>query len=98
VADEGDIAAVVALSVTASIGLFKELLPPLQDVRRADPHDKEFAEDVHVAMVGGFALVVGIGAIMAQLTNSHIALSVSILLAAGIALLYERALRMRGAQ
>ncbi len=94
-AEPSDVAAVGALAVTAAVGLFRELLPPLPDVRRSS--DPEMACDVRVGEVAGSALTIGIGAVMAVLLRTHTPLTLAVALALGLVIVYERALRMRGA-
>lgn len=93
--DNSDVAAVAALAVTASVGLVGQMLPPLPQVRRAS--DPDTAADVHTGLAAVAALTIGIGGVLAALLRSHLPLLLAGLIAAGLAIVYERALRMRGA-
>jgi hypothetical protein len=94
-AENTDIAAVGALAVTAAVGLFRELMPDLPDVRRSS--DPEMATDVRTGYVAGSALTLGIGAVLAYLLRTHIPFTLALLIAAGLTIVYEIVLRMRGA-
>ena len=94
-AENADIAAVGALAVTAAVGLFRELMPGLPDVRRSS--DPEMAVDVRTGYVAGTALTVGVGAVLAYLLKTHIPLTLAMIIAAGLTVVYEIVLRMKGA-
>jgi hypothetical protein len=94
-AENADVAAVGALAVTAAVGLFRELMPDLPDVRRSN--DPQMATDVRTGYIAGSALTLGIGAVMGYLLSSHIPFTLALLIAAGLTVVYEFVLRMKGA-
>lgn len=87
-----DLVAVGALAVTASIGLFKDLLPPLSAVRRSD--DAETKADVRLGELAGSGLIIGIGAVMSLLLHAKEPFLLAVLIAAGLTATYEKAVSM----
>ena len=80
------------LAITASVGVFDNLLPQFSDVRKS-LGELDMANDVRMGEVAAFALVVGIGVTATILTRSPIPATVSILSAAVLVLMYETALQ-----
>ena len=93
-AGNAEIAAVGALALSAAVGLFRELLPPLPDVRRAN--DPEMALDVRTGYTAGSVLTLGMGAALAMLLKTHVPFTLALFLAVGLTIVYEATLRMRG--
>lgn len=77
-----------------SIGVFNQFLPPLRDIRNADVHtDTAFAAEVRTGEVAAVALTVGIGAIASGLTKSNVPITVALIAAALLVVVYETTLR-----
>lgn len=82
------------LALAQTVGAFQWLLPKLADVRRADTAvDKETVQDVRAGELAAVALNVGVGAVLAKLTNTAAPLVVSLFTAAVIIGVYEYTLR-----
>ena len=81
------------LGVTQGITAFTTLLPPLADVRKADPSDTSFAADVRMGEVAATTLTLGIGMISSSLTGSPIPAGTAVLMCFILLCVYESALR-----
>lgn len=84
------------LAITQSVGLFSMLLPKFTDVKNGNPHDPEFATDVHIGEIAASSLTIGIGVIVSGLTGSPVPAFVALLMCAILISLYERALNYKG--
>lgn len=87
-----DIIAPSSLAITQAVGLFSTFLPKLTDVRRAQQSDPEFAADVHLGELACLGLLVGIGVMMASLTESYTPLAIALVMGLFLTLVYEYAL------
>lgn len=81
------------LGVTQGITAFTTLIPPLADIRKADPSDASFAADVRMGEVGAVTLTLGIGVISSSLTGSPIPAGTAVLMCAILLCVYESALK-----
>jgi hypothetical protein len=81
------------LGVTQGITTFTTLLPPLSDIRKADPSDTSFAGDVRMGEVAAVTLTLGIGVISSSLTGSPVPAATSVLMCFILLCVYESALR-----
>jgi hypothetical protein len=81
------------LGVTQGITTFTTLLPPLADIRKADPTDTSFAGDVRMGEVAAVTLTLGIGMISSSLTGSPVPAGTAVLMCFILLCVYESALR-----
>jgi|SRR6476646_243881 len=82
--------------VLTGSSLYVSLLPPLKEVRRADP-DSETASDVHIGVGMASVVLIGSGALITYLGSDRRALYMTIAMSVLMALVYEATLRLRGA-
>lgn len=82
--------------VLTSSSLYVSLLPPLKDVRRADP-DSETATDVHIGVGMASVVLIGSGVLITYLSGDRRALYMTIAMSVLMAAVYEATLRLRGA-
>lgn len=82
------------LAISQAVGSFNAFLPKLADIRKANPeHDPSFAADVRTGELAAVALTVGVGAIVSSLTNSPVPVTVGVITALGLVILYETTLK-----
>lgn len=81
------------LGVTQGITTFTTLLPPLADIRKADPTDTSFAADVRMGEVAAVTLTLGIGGISSSLTGSPVPAATAVVMCFVLLCVYESALR-----
>lgn len=85
---------VALTTVTQGATQFHSFLPPLRDVRRADPvNDPQTAADVRIGEVAAVTLTVGIGVIASSLTGSNVPAVTAVVMCAVLVCLYESTLR-----
>jgi hypothetical protein len=81
------------LGVTQGITAFTTLIPPLADIRKADPTDTSFAADVRMGEVAAVAMTMGVGVISSSLTGSAVPAGTAVLMCLVLLCVYETALR-----
>lgn len=72
---------------------FTSFLPTLREVRQADPTDQTMRNDVRHGQIAAGILALGVGALMAWLSQSAIPIYTALLATALYAAIYELALR-----
>lgn len=83
-----------SLALTQGIGAFTAFLPRLGEVRKADAKtDHEMVAEVRTGEIAAVALTVGVGAVASYLTKSNTPVTVSVVVAIGLVILYETTLR-----
>jgi hypothetical protein len=93
-------AAAAGISVTVTgmmLSGFTAFLPTLREVRQGSPTDPRMVNDVRYGQLAAGVMAVGIGALMAWLSNSSVPLYVAIFATLLYATIYEMALRNTGA-
>ena len=89
-----DVLGPATLAATQSISLFTTLLPPLTDVRRADPvENPDIAADVRMGEIAAVSITLGLGAVTSALTKSNIPVITAAFASLGLVFLYEWTLR-----
>ena len=79
--------------VSQSFSAFAQFLPPLSQVRKADPKtDPDIVGDVRMGEIAAMTLAIGVGAILSNLTRSAIPAFVALLMSLILVMLYEAAL------
>ena len=86
-------ASAAAIALGQTVGAYSFFLPPLREVRRAGTSDAAMRGDVRMGQVASAALSLGVAGILANLTGSTLPVTVTIVVALIIAMLYETALR-----
>jgi hypothetical protein len=84
---------VAAISLAQSFGFFQSYMPPIADVRKADPSNAEMAGDVRIGEVAALAGSLAVGAIIAWITKDPTPVYVSGLVVVVMMLVYEMTLR-----
>jgi hypothetical protein len=84
---------VTTMAVTASLGAFYQMLPPISEVRKRSTGEPEFAADVRMGEVMASAIAIGIGGIASSLSGSPLPAMVSVLFAGGLVIMYETTLK-----
>lgn len=93
-------AAAAGISVTVTSMMmsgFTAFLPTLREVRQGQKDDPKMVNDVRYGQFAAGVLAVGIGALMAYLSQSSTPLYVALFTTFLFALIYELALRNNGA-
>lgn len=83
-----------ALSLGQSFSQFNAYMPPLADVRKADPSDASMAGDVRAGEVAALIGSLLVGAIIGWITGDPTGAYVSILVCAALIFTYETMLRL----
>lgn len=86
---------VATLALTQAVGAFNAFLPPLTEVRRANPHDSAAAMDVRLGEIASASLAIGIGVVFSSLSGSVAPAFVALIGSIGLVMLYETALQTR---
>lgn len=82
------------LALTQGISAFTTFLPPIAELRKADPmYDTSTAADVRLGEVAAVTLTVGVGVIASSLTGSPVPAFTAVVVAAALVCLYETTLR-----
>lgn len=87
-------AAVVSLG--QSIGAYQFFLPPLREVRKAGPNDRNMRGDVRLGQLAAGVVTVAVGAMLGYLVQSRVPVYVAVVMGLVVAALYEMALRGEG--
>ena len=91
---DGSLIGPSTLAISQAVGSFNAFLPKLTDIRKANPNDDpSFAADVRTGEVAAVALTIGVGAIVSSLTQSSVPVTVGLITAVGLVILYESTLR-----
>lgn len=89
-----DVVGPASLALGQGVGAFSMFLPRLSDVRKTDPAtDHSMVADVRVGEIAAVALTVGVGAVITALTKDNTPIIVSLVVAVGLVVIYETALR-----
>jgi hypothetical protein len=94
-ADPGALTA-SSIAIGQTVFAYSYFLPPLREVRRADPGDPDVRGDVILGQVAAMAVSLSIGGLVTWMTGSTIPVLTTIAVAIVIAIIYEYA--MRGGQ
>jgi hypothetical protein len=81
-----------SVSVGQTVAAYQFFLPPLREVRQADPTDSTMRGDVFLGQVAAGALSIGVGVSFSLLTGSYIPVWVAGFTALIIAGMYHKAL------
>jgi hypothetical protein len=84
---------VAALSLGQSFAFFNQYMPPIADVRKADPGNAEFVGDVRIGEVAALTGSLAIGAIVTWITGDPTPIYVSVLVCSVMIGVYEMTLR-----
>lgn len=84
---------VAAISLAQSFGFFQSYMPPISDVRKANPADTELVGDVRIGEVAALAGSFGVGLIVAWITRDPTPVYVSLIVCVLMIVVYEAALR-----
>jgi hypothetical protein len=84
---------VAAISLAQSFGFFQSYMPPIAEVRKADPGNAEMAGDVRIGEVAALTGSLAVGAIVAWITKDPTPVYVSGLVIAVMVFVYEMTLR-----
>lgn len=84
---------VATVAISTSMGAFYQMLPPISTVRKNSVNDPGFAADVRVGEIAAASIAVGVGAVTSSLAGSAVPIVTSLVMAAGLILLYESTLR-----
>ena len=88
-----DMVGPASLIVSNTFGAFTHFLPPLSEVRKADPaNNPDIVGDVRMGEIAAITLAVGTGAILSSLTQSAVPSFVALLTILILVALYEVAL------
>jgi hypothetical protein len=80
--------------VSQSFTAFIHFLPPLSEVRKADPvNNPDIVGDVRMGEIAAITLAIGTGAILSSLTGSAVPSFVGLVMVLVLCALYETALR-----
>lgn len=85
---------VATLAVNQGVSAFTSFLPPISDIRRANPADNpDVAADIRMGEVAAITLTVGIGAVCSSLSGSNVPIVVAVTTSLILIALYESTLR-----
>lgn len=83
------------LAMTQGISSFNSFLPSMTEIRQHSPDDEEFVKDVRMGEITAAGLTLGVGAIASSLTSNPTPVVISVVMAFGLIMVYETALRSR---
>ena len=89
---DGAIIGAATVSLGQSITAYSFFLPPLREVRRANPTEPAMRGDVHMGQLAAGIVTIGVGIMLSYLVGSAIPLTVAVITAVMIGLVYETAL------
>jgi hypothetical protein len=96
--DNSTAVAVSGIAIGQTITAYQLFLPPLQEVRRADPAvNRAVVHDVYLGQAAAGAVSIGVGAMLASVTGSRFPVYTSVFIAFIIAASYHYALICRPA-
>lgn len=82
-----------SLVVSQSFSAFTHFLPPLSEVRKANPEaNPDIVGDVRMGEIAAMTMAVGVGAILSSLTGSVVPSAVAFIMTLVLICLYEAAL------
>jgi hypothetical protein len=84
---------VAAISLAQSFSFFQAYMPPIAEVRKADPGNGETVGDVRIGETAALAGSLAVGAIIAWITGDPTPVYVSFLVCAVMVAVYEMTLR-----
>lgn len=93
---DGAVIAAATVSLGQSMTAYSFFLPPLREVRRANPNDPLIRGDVRMGQVAAGAVTLAVGVMLSYLVNSKVPLIVAVIIALVIAAAYETALGNEG--
>jgi hypothetical protein len=91
-ADPGALTA-SSIAIGQTVFAYSYFLPPLREVRRADPNDPDVRGDVILGQVAAMAVSLSIGGLVTWMTGSTIPVLTTIAVAVVIAIIYHYALQ-----
>lgn len=83
----------VSLALGQAVTSFSIFLPSFTAVRQAKPDNEGIKKDVRLGEMAAFAMAVGIGVILSQVSGEPAPAMVAVFIAVMIIALYEQALR-----
>jgi hypothetical protein len=84
---------VAAISLAQSFGFFQSYMPPLADVRKSSPNDRDLAGDVRTGEAAAFVGSLAVGIIVSWITGDPTPAYVSFIVSALMIGLYEMIFR-----
>ena len=85
-----------SFAVSQAVSSYMQFLPKITDVRKASRHDAEFVTDLRTAELAGAVITIGVGCIVASMTQSSAPIVAGIFISLVIVILYESILRSDG--
>lgn len=88
-----DVGSATLLAATTSVSVYTSLLPPLAEVRKATRGDAAMVNDVRLAELTAFGIVVAVGVIASSFSKSPVPTIIAVVAGVGLVLMYESVLQ-----
>jgi hypothetical protein len=85
-----------SLAIPQTVGVYQFFLPPIREVRQAEPGDPAMRGDVHLGQAVAGTVALTVGGLLAYLTGSRVPVYAALFVALTIGLFYEIALNGKG--